>query len=556
MSYIINKTDGTVLTEIVDGTIDQITTELTLIGKNASSYGEFFNENFVHLLENFASETAPTQAIKGQTWYDTTEGRLKVFDGSGFKVSGGTIISNIVPVTISDGDLWINSEKQQLHFNDGTNTILAGPIYTAQQGISGFSVEDVLDSDNISHTIVKVYVAQILMGVLSKDEFTPGSPISGISGDIKVGFTESTLSGLKFHVTATKADSLISYHPTTGELVLKTASSFVSTTDSSTTSGTLTIQNDNPLILGQNQDNEIIISTGLFSINSNIANQNFEINCLNGSGSFPSVHVNAQNQYVGIYTDLPTATLDVNGDVRVRGNFTVEGSTTTVNTTNIQIEDLLIELGAVETPSNSTAAGGGIKLNGGLDGDKTLTWQNTIPAWASSENFNLTSGKSYYVNGFEVLSQTTLGTTVTSAPGLTSIGTLTNLQVSNLLISSPSTISFSNPLTPNGNVTIVPKGTGVVDVSDSKISNVADPVDGSDAVNYAFMTSDIRTKPVGIAIDTNGMSDTLIASNVLDIIFPIDDFDVNTKCRVYCTDLSVAKLFTLTISGWQYTGPL
>ena len=55
MSYIINKTDGSVLTEVVDGTIDQTTTDITLVGKNSTSYGELFNENFVKILENFAT---------------------------------------------------------------------------------------------------------------------------------------------------------------------------------------------------------------------------------------------------------------------------------------------------------------------------------------------------------------------------------------------------------------------------------------------------------------------------------------------------------------------
>ena len=66
MSYIINKTDGSVLTEIVDGTIDQVSTDLTLIGKNSSAYGELFNENFVHILENFASTSSPSKPVLGQ----------------------------------------------------------------------------------------------------------------------------------------------------------------------------------------------------------------------------------------------------------------------------------------------------------------------------------------------------------------------------------------------------------------------------------------------------------------------------------------------------------
>jgi tRNA A37 methylthiotransferase MiaB len=68
MSYILNKTDGSKITEIIDGVIDQTTTDLTLIGKNFSSYGEFLNENFIHLLENFSSTAQPNKPITGQLW--------------------------------------------------------------------------------------------------------------------------------------------------------------------------------------------------------------------------------------------------------------------------------------------------------------------------------------------------------------------------------------------------------------------------------------------------------------------------------------------------------
>ena len=58
MAYIINLTNGTQLTSVEDGTIDQSTT-LKLVGKNYAGYGEIQNENFVHLLENFSSANQP-----------------------------------------------------------------------------------------------------------------------------------------------------------------------------------------------------------------------------------------------------------------------------------------------------------------------------------------------------------------------------------------------------------------------------------------------------------------------------------------------------------------
>ena len=89
MSYRLNKTDGTLLTELIDGKIDNTSTELTFIGKNYQGFGEFINENFIKLLESFANVSAPSKPIKGQLWFDTTNNRLKVFD------SNAQIIQNV-----------------------------------------------------------------------------------------------------------------------------------------------------------------------------------------------------------------------------------------------------------------------------------------------------------------------------------------------------------------------------------------------------------------------------------------------------------------------------
>ena len=65
MAYEVNKFNNVFLTSVADGTIDT-TTDLRLVGKNYAGYGEVQNENFVHLLENFANTTAPPKAITGQ----------------------------------------------------------------------------------------------------------------------------------------------------------------------------------------------------------------------------------------------------------------------------------------------------------------------------------------------------------------------------------------------------------------------------------------------------------------------------------------------------------
>jgi len=551
MSYIINKTDGSVLTEVVDGTIDQIATDLTLVGKNATSYGEFFNENYVHLLENFANTSQPNRPITGQVWFDTAENRLKVYDGNGFKSTSGTIVSQTVPSSISQGDLWIDSLRQQLYFNDGTATLLAGPIYTTQQGYSGFEVDDILDSDQNLHTIMYVYLGKTLLGVFSRDQFTPAAAIPGIDGDVNVGFTASNISGYKFNVRATSADALVDSF---GNLV--NVSALLKGNGDSSSTGSITILNNKPLILGTGTQIEVGVTDTLFSITSNKSNQNFELATKNAGGSQPSFFINAQNQYVGIGTNVPTTTLDVHGDARITGSLTVEGEVTTINSTNLVIEDKLVELAKVPNPSNSTADGGGVSIKGTTD--KTLTYVNSTDAWTSSETFNLASGKAYQINGTTVISSTSLGPTIASAPSLTSVGNLLSLQAGNINISTNNVISFINAGITNGDIVLTPKGSGNVSVSGRKITNLASPSDNADAVPLATLNATVRSISLAFSADTTGLTNLQIASNILAVVYPVLEHDAGTICRMWCTSgLSHSvKQFQILNGVWTYIADL
>jgi len=114
-------------------------------------------------------------------------------------------------------------------------------------------------------------------------------------------------------------------------------------------------------------------------------------------------------------------TTTINNNVVVSGNLTVNGTTETINSTTVSVADKNIELGSVASPTNATANGGGITLHGATD--KTLNWVLGTTAWTSSENFDLASGKGYYINGTSVLSSTALGSGITGS-SLTSVGTI------------------------------------------------------------------------------------------------------------------------------------
>jgi hypothetical protein len=196
MSYTINRTDGTLLTELVDGTVDQISSDLTLVGKNASAYGAYINENFVQLLENFANYKAPAKPIQGQLWFDSLEKRLKVFDGYTFKLSAGTIVADAVPSSIAQGDIWIDNKNKQLYFNDGVSTILVGPTST---NVTGYAVEIVLDNIGDPHTIMLLRILTSLVGIFSIDAFTLGDSIAGYArSNIEIGFNFATVSNITY----------------------------------------------------------------------------------------------------------------------------------------------------------------------------------------------------------------------------------------------------------------------------------------------------------------------------------------------------------------------
>jgi len=546
MSYIINKTDGTVLTEIIDGTIDQTATDLTLIGKNATSYGEFFNENLIKLLENFSSVTAPQHPISGQLWFDTIEKRLKVYDGKTFKVSGGTIVSMAQPAGIAAGDIWLDSANQQMYFNDGTGTYLAGPIYSTAQGKSGLVVQDIIDTADQTHSVVGLYAAGSLLGFYSKEEFTPRNEIAGFSGgDIYVGFTSADATSssrlIKFRVPVEQADYLLG-----SDGLQKSADNFISTTSNSVSTGKLTIQNASPLELGPNQNISFSFTNTLSSLDSNLRNKDFQVRVLSTLQIAPmtALFVSAETAKVGIFNDSPQATLhigavgDTTANVIIEGDLTVNGTQTVINSSVMSVDDINVVLADGNT-SDIAADEGGIILKGATD--KSIKWFEGTGAWTSSEDFNLASGKEFRINNNPVLSLTTLGETVTSALGLNQVGALTELTVDKLYVNTNS-ISYVDPqgIDIIGDIVLTPLGNGTVSFSNKRITNLAvsDTPGTNDGVNVGFMRQSIRSAPIGAVLEIGLAGGAALTSNqiglIMSDIYPPADYEDGTICRVHC----------------------
>ena len=194
MAYQVDKFNGTFLTSVEDGTIDS-TTDLRFVGKNYAGYGEVQNENFLHLLENFANTTQPPKSVLGQIWYDSANKRLKFYNGSKFKVAGGAEVSVTAPSGLAVGEFWWDSTAKQLYTYDGAQFVLVGPEASPDLGTSSVVAQVVKDDLNNSHTILKFLAAGNCVAIINNDPAfnlsTTVNPIAGFTSPniIKKGVT-------------------------------------------------------------------------------------------------------------------------------------------------------------------------------------------------------------------------------------------------------------------------------------------------------------------------------------------------------------------------------
>lgn len=545
MAYKLNKTDGSLLVDLIDGTIDVNSTSITLVGRNYTGYGEAFNENFIKILENFSNSNSPINPIKGQLWWDTGEARLKVYEGSVFKAVGGPFVQKDQPAMVA-GDLWMDNVNNQLYFFDGTDLSLAGPIYKAGQGETGFRIESVLDTQDRSRTLASLYLGNGTDGttsraaVISNVEFTPavGYTIAGITGNVKKGINIIEKDSFLFEGTADAAKALIKADGTKVG-----ADNFVSATSDNVVTGSLTVSNSAGVTIGPNANQVLSIIGNSFVTANQQLDENYTIKVTStaaGSQQVDAVFVDAANQRIGIFDNTPEYTLDVAGDIRVTGNLIVEGSSASIDVSTLRVEDKQIELAITSdstllTDSGVDDAGMVIRVTGA---DKKWTWIQATNSWTTTENINVTTGNEYKIAGTSVLNATTLGSSVT-ASSLTSVGTLTSLDVDNINI---------NGSTITGQTGIVVAAGGDINVSSQKITSLALPTQDTDAASKVYVDEQIAGAAISFSMDTTGLNDTQIGL-VLNDLVPAGSVANGTTARIHCTTLGGASVTGIDIAA-------
>jgi hypothetical protein len=186
MSYTITTYNGqTTLATVADGTVNT-QYDITLIGKSYAGYGQYLNENFVYLTQNFANPTSPPSPLTGQIWYDTTNNKLKFYDASStWHTVGTTVTSNDTsPSNLAIGDLWWDTSNQQLYAWNGTSSTLIGgsPTVGSTQSVPS-SAPDVIGG---SHAVLQMQANGATVAIISN---VPQFTLANTADSSYTGFT-------------------------------------------------------------------------------------------------------------------------------------------------------------------------------------------------------------------------------------------------------------------------------------------------------------------------------------------------------------------------------
>ena len=192
MPYILNKTNGDLLLTVQDATIDQ-TTSLTFVGKNYAGYGQYFEQNFVGLLENFANTTAPVSPLQGQLWFNKNVSQLKVYDGSRFKGIGSVTIDSPTNYTnTATGDLFWS--QGILYGYDGgasgSGLVQIGPTSGNNFSNWQFGRESPTTGDNVP--VIRGYCGTLPVIAISNQTFNPSNYNPTLSANLGPGIAANT----------------------------------------------------------------------------------------------------------------------------------------------------------------------------------------------------------------------------------------------------------------------------------------------------------------------------------------------------------------------------
>lgn len=308
------------------------------------------------------------------------------------------------PTTLTAGHLWRNGTALKIYNGSATKTI-AYTDSTMTGTWNGSIISPAYGGTGINNGLSTITVGG---NVTFSGAYTTSFTVSDNTAlTLPTSGTVATLSNdLGDFASTTSADLalVISDETGSGYLVFGTSPTFTTSIDGGATFAAFA--SSTSLTIGGTSSAQTLnigsVSTGSstynFATGVTASGNTKTVNIGTGGASGSTTNINLG--------DADGGTVTVNKDLTVQGDLVVNGSTTTVNSTIVTVDDINIELGATASPSDTSADGGGIILKG--TGDKTFVWENDTDSWTSSENIDIASGKTYKINAVDVLSSNEL----------------------------------------------------------------------------------------------------------------------------------------------------
>ena len=307
MAYNITLTNGNQLISggLPDGTIDDFSSSITLVGKNYPGYGLFLNQNMIRLMENFSKGSAPTAPLPGQLWWNSTTKYLSIntaatkSEEAKWKTITTMIYGSSYTLTPTVGEQWFDTSTGQLKVWTGSWTTI-GPAASIATGNSGALPDTITaTSPAATYVVLKFYIDNTLVGIWSK-ESTFSTAVSGFA-TVNRGLNLSTALNQAFYGNADVANQLY----VSGVSV--PGSSFLRNDTSGTINGSLSLTNDSGLSIGVASDFVGSVSSGVVTLRNQTNNKDFILSLRTGGVQTPFFRGNYQTGLAEAYSS-PSST--------------------------------------------------------------------------------------------------------------------------------------------------------------------------------------------------------------------------------------------------------
>jgi hypothetical protein len=200
-------------------TKNNYSTSLDLVGPGYVAYGEALAQDFLKLLENFASPNAPLNPIEGQLWYDTSNPNRKVL-----RINNGAPTSARWPSAngiyqqandpsieysqnLIDGDMWVDTGNSQLKIRYGNAWTLVGPNVSTGETKTGSESVNLVSNTGGTYPVILNWVNGKVIEIIAYHEFTPRTVIDGFS-NLNPGINLTTRVAAKYNGLADRAKAL------------------------------------------------------------------------------------------------------------------------------------------------------------------------------------------------------------------------------------------------------------------------------------------------------------------------------------------------------------